>query len=345
MKFLDTLLEVKNLRVNLTLPKGEVKAVRDISFSINSGETLAIVGESGCGKSILCKSIIGILPQNGYIKEGTINFNGKDIGKLSKKEFRKIRGKEISMVFQDPMTVLNPTFSIGKQIMEAILVYEKISKKEAKKKAIELMELVGIDKAEARFNCYAHHFSGGMRQRIVIAIALANNPKLLIADEPTTALDVTVQSQILDLLKEIQKKNNLSIIFITHDLGVVASIADKVAVMYAGKIVEFGKVEEIFYEGQHPYTLALMESLPSLNNDSNEYLPTIEGMPPSLINPPEGDSFAVRNKNALVIDYLKEPPTFKITESHSVSSWLLHPMASKIRSIINMEREKKVNNV
>lgn len=340
---MSVLLNVKNLVVNLKVSNGEVKAIRNISFNVNKGETLAIVGESGCGKSILCKSIIGILPKNGYIEEGNILFNKEDISKFSQRQFEKIRGKKIAMVFQDPMTALNPTFSVGKQVMETILLHERIDKKSAKKRAIELMELVGIDNAKSRFKQYPQQFSGGMRQRIVIAIALACKPELLIADEPTTALDVTVQAQILDLLKKLQKTLGLSIIFITHDLGVVANMADRVAVIYAGKLVEIGKVEEIFFNYQHPYTEALINSLPNLNN-KNEYLPSIEGIPPSLINPPKGDAFAERNKRPLVIDYLEEPAMFKISETHSAATWLLHPKAYKTKMILNLEKGKKVKN-
>lgn len=339
---MSILLNVKNLVVNLKVPNGEVKAIRNISFTVNKGETLAIVGESGCGKSILCKSLIGILPKNGYIKEGSILFNKEDLSKFSQRKFEKIRGKKIAMVFQDPMTALNPIFSVGKQIMEAILLHERLDKKSAKKRAIELMEMVGIDNAKNRFNQYPQQFSGGMRQRIVIAIALACKPELLIADEPTTALDVTVQSQILELLKKLQKTLNLSIIFVTHDLGVVANIAHRVAVIYAGKLVEIGKAEEIFFDYEHPYTEALINSLPNLDN-KNEYLPSIEGIPPSLINPPKGDAFAERNKRALVIDYLEEPPMFDISESHSAATWLLHPKAYKTKMILNLEKDKKVN--
>lgn len=339
---MSILLNVKNLVVNLKVSNGEVKAIRNISFTVNKGETLAIVGESGCGKSILCKSLIGILPKNGYIKEGSILFNKEDLSKFSQREFEKIRGKKIAMVFQDPMTVLNPTFSVGKQIMETILLHERLDKKSAKKRTIELMEMVGIDNAKNRFNQYPQQFSGGMRQRIVIAIALACKPELLIADEPTTALDVTVQAQILELLKKLQKTLNLSIIFVTHDLGVVANIAHRVAVIYAGKLVEIGKVEEIFFDYEHPYTEALINSLPNLDN-KNEYLPSIEGIPPSLINPPKGDAFAERNKRALVIDYLEEPPMFDISESHSAATWLLHPKAYKTKMILNLEEDKKVN--
>lgn len=340
---MSNLLEVKNLIVNLKRKENEVKAVRQVSFSLNKGETLAIVGESGSGKSILCKSIIRILPKNGYIKSGEILFQGKDISKLSQKNMDLIRGKDISMVFQDPMTSLNPTFSVGKQIMESILIHEKISKRVAKEKAIKLMEQVGIDNAKIRFNQYPYHFSGGQRQRIVIAIALSCNPKILIADEPTTALDVTIQYEILELLKEIQKNTGVGIIFVTHDLAVVANIADKVAVMYAGEIIEFGKVDEIFYNGQHPYTLALMKAMPNLGINK-EYLDIIKGMPPDLANPPKGDAFAIRNENPLNIDFRKEPPVFNLSKTHRAKTWLLHEKATKIKAFLDRKRDKVLEN-
>lgn len=327
---MENLLKIENLIIDFKSEGGEVKAVRNVSLDLKKGEILAIVGESGCGKSVLCKSILNILPSNGEIKCGNIFFKEENIVSLSQKQMQKIRGKEISMIFQDPMTSLNPTLPIGKQIMEAILIHNKISKSKAKEKAIELIKLVGIDNPEIRFKQYPYHFSGGMRQRIVIAIALANNPSVLIADEPTTALDVTIQSQIIELIKELQKKIELSIIFITHDLGIVAEIADRVAVMYAGKIIEIGTTEEIFYNPQHPYTWGLMDALPSLDSE-DEYLNSIPGVPPNLLNPPKGDAFAVRNKNALKIDYFEEPPMFKVSETHSAATWLLHPNAPKIK--------------
>nr|WP_330403692.1 ABC transporter ATP-binding protein [Clostridioides difficile] len=255
---MEHLLEVNNLSVSFKVEEGEVQAVRNVSFNLKKGETLAIVGESGCGKSVLCKSLMRILPYNGYIKNGEVLLKSSDLVKKSEKEMEDIRGKNISMIFQDPMTSLNPTISIGKQIAEAVIIHQGISKSEAKKRAIELIELVGIDNPEKRFKQFPHHFSGGMRQRIVIAIALACNPDVLIADEPTTALDVTIQAQIIDLIKDLQHKIGLSIIFITHDLGVVATIADRIAVMYAGKIVEIGTVEDIFYDPRHPYTWGLL---------------------------------------------------------------------------------------
>ena len=326
---MSNILEVNNLVVKFKTDDGEVEAVRNVSFNLKKGETLAVVGESGCGKSVLCKSIIKILPQNGYIECGEVLLNGEDLVNVSQKNMNSIRGKDISMIFQDPMTALNPTISIGKQISETILIHNKISKQEAKKRAIELIKLVGIDNPEKRFKQYPHHFSGGMRQRIVIAIALASSPSVLIADEPTTALDVTIQAQIIDLIKDLQKKVGISIVFITHDLGVVAEIADRVAVMYAGKIVEIGTVEEIFYNSQHPYTWGLMSSLPTVELEE-EFLYNIPGEPPNLINPPKGDAFAIRNKNALKIDYFEEPPIFKVSDTHSASTWLLHKDAPKI---------------
>nr|SUY22101.1 oligopeptide ABC transporter, ATP-binding protein [Clostridioides difficile] len=264
-------MEVNNLSVSFKVEEGEVQAVRNVSFNLKKGETLAIVGESGCGKSVLCKSLMRILPYNGYIKNGEVLLKSSDLVKKSEKEMEDIRGKNISMIFQDPMTSLNPTISIGKQIAEAVIIHQGISKSEAKKRAIELIELVGIDNPEKRFKQFPHHFSGGMRQRIVIAIALACNPDVLIADEPTTALDVTIQAQIIDLIKDLQHKIGLSIIFITHDLGVVATIADRIAVMYAGKIVEIGTVEDIFYDPRHPYTWGLLGSLPTLDSQ-DDYL-------------------------------------------------------------------------
>lgn len=333
------LLEVKNLEVNFETNYGEIKAVRNVSFNLEKGEILAIVGESGCGKTMLCRSIIRLLPKNGYISNGEVLLANKDLSKIKEDEMSKIRGKDISMIFQDPMTSLNPTMSVGKQIAEVVIIHNKINKSKAKQRAIELMELVGIEDAENRYNQYPYHFSGGMRQRIVIAISLACNPQILIADEPTTALDVRVQRQILDLLKSIQRKSGISIIFITHDFGVVAKIADRVAVMYAGKIIEIGRKEEIFLNAAHPYTIGLLESLRAINKN-NEYLPTIEGIPPNLLNPPQGDAFAIRNKNPLVIDFLEEPPMFKISESHYAATWLLHPKASKAREQIRINEEQ-----
>lgn len=336
-------MEVNNLSVSFKVEEGEVQAVRNVSFNLKKGETLAIVGESGCGKSVLCKSLMRILPYNGYIKNGEVLLKSSDLVKKSEKEMEDIRGKNISMIFQDPMTSLNPTISIGKQIAEAVIIHQGISKSEAKKRAIELIELVGIDNPEKRFKQFPHHFSGGMRQRIVIAIALACNPDVLIADEPTTALDVTIQAQIIDLIKDLQHKIGLSIIFITHDLEVVATIADRIAVMYAGKIVEIGTVEDIFYDPRHPYTWGLLGSLPTLDSQ-DDYLYNIPGMPPNLLNPPKGDAFAIRNKNALKIDYEKEPPMFKINDTHSAATWLLHPDAPEVDVPVRVNCGRVISN-
>lgn len=310
---------------------GKVQAVRDVSFSLRPGEVLAIVGESGCGKSMLCKAIMKLLPKSAKIEAGKIFANGADITDYSEKDMRKLRGKLFSFVFQDPMTALNPTIPIGKQIAEAIRIHEpKLPQEEVYRRVLHLMELVGIQSPEERYKLYPYNFSGGMRQRSVMAIALAANPRILLADEPTTALDVTIQAQILDLLKEIQEKLGTATILVSHDLGVVARAADRVAIMYAGKIVEIGTAEEVYYDPRHPYTWGLMQSLPALNKGAAE-LKTIPGMPPTLINPPQGDAFACRNPYALEIDYHQQPPMFQITDTHYAATWLLDPRAPKIK--------------
>ncbi len=327
---MEKILEVRNLSVSFDSPKGEVQAVRDVSFSLKKGEVLAIVGESGCGKSVLCKSIMKLLPKSARIKEGSILVNGTDIIGYRERDMQKIRGKVFSMIFQDPMTSLNPTMKIGQQIAEAILIHDKKkTKDQVYKKVIELMELVGIERAEERYHAYPYNFSGGMRQRSVMAIALASDPDLLFADEPTTALDVTIQAQILDLLREIQQKLGTATILVSHDLGVVARAADRVAVMYAGKIVEIGTAEEIYYDPRHPYTWGLMQSLPYFSKGKDQ-LYTIPGMPPSLVNPPKGDAYACRNEYALGIDYEEMPPMFQITHTHYAATWLLDKRAPKI---------------
>ena len=338
---MEKLLEVKNLCVNFGTYGGEVKAVRGVTFDLHKGETLAIVGESGSGKSVACKTIMRILSSNGYIKDGQILFDGKDLTKISEKDMEKVRGKDIAMIFQDPMTSLNPTMTIGKQIMEPIIKHQGFSKEDARKRAIELIELVGISDAEKRFKQYPHQFSGGMRQRIVIAISLACNPKVLIADEPTTALDVTIQAQILELIKDLQEKTGVAVIFITHDLGVVANMADRVAVMYAGKIIEYGTSDDIFYDPKHPYTWGLLGSMPTLDIGDND-LYNILGTPPDLMDPPKGDAFALRSAYAMKIDHLAEPPMFKVSDTHYAATWLLHPLAPKIERPVNVGR-KKVN--
>ena len=327
---MEDLLRVEHLSVGIQSHMGKVQAVRDVSFSLRPGEVLAIVGESGCGKSMLCKAIMKLLPKSAKIEAGKIFAGGADITDYSEKEMRKLRGKLFSFVFQDPMTALNPTIPIGKQIAEAIRIHEpKLPQEEVYRRVLHLMELVGIQSPEERYKLYPYNFSGGMRQRSVMAIALAANPRILLADEPTTALDVTIQAQILDLLKESQGKLGTATILVSHDLGVVARAADRVAIMYAGKIVEIGTAEEVYYDPRHPYTWGLMQSLPALNKGAAE-LKTIPGMPPTLINPPKGDAFACRNPYALEIDYHQQPPMFQITDTHYAATWLLDPRAPKI---------------
>ena len=412
------ILDVENLVISFRTNNGKVQAVRDISFSMDKGETLAIVGESGSGKSVTAKAMLGILAPNSIVEGGRIMYDDKDLLKLSEEEFNKLRGNKITMIFQDPMSSLDPIMKIGKQMTEATLLNVKTNKKYAKKaykrrmhqfknalkekklnyanaksimdafeslimagkgsvdlealeikafmelydrvyegeqkacsfvkylneqvklmnksvtkkqayeQAIKIMEDVGIKDPEKRFNQYPFEFSGGMRQRIVIAIAIAANPDILICDEPTTALDVTIQAQILELIEELKKKRKLTVIFITHDLGVVANVADKVAVMYAGKIVEYGTVDDIFYEPKHPYTWALLSSMPDL--DTKETLNSIPGTPPNMIYPPKGDAFAARNKYAMEIDFEEQPPFFEVSPTHKAATWLLHPNAPKV---------------
>ena len=331
---MEQLLEVKNLSVSIDSPAGEVQAVRNVSFSLKKGEVLVIVGESGCGKSMLCKSIMKLLPPSARIKNGSISVCGQDITCSREKEMQNLRGKVFSMIFQDPLTALNPTIKIGKQIAEAVLVHHKTyTRDEVYQKVLELMELVGISHPKERYHQYPWQFSGGMRQRCVMAIALAADPDILFADEPTTALDVTIQAQILDLLREIQRKLGTATILVSHDLGVVARVADRVAVMYAGKIVEIGTAEEVYYDPRHPYTWGLMKSLPAFAK-GKESLYTIPGMPPTLINPPKGDAYACRNEYALNIDYEEMPPMFQITDTHYAATWLLDPRAPQIETPI-----------
>ena len=323
-------LEVENLSVSFCTPRGELQAVRDVSLSLHPGEVLAIVGESGCGKSVLCKAIMKLLPENARMRSGSIWANGADITNYSQRDMERLRGGLFSMVFQNPMTSLNPTICVGEQIAEAVRVHAPRAGRDAiRRRVFELMELVGISEPEQRYRLYPYHFSGGMRQRAVMAIALASSPKILFADEPTTSLDVTIQAQILDLLRDIQQKLGTATILVSHDLGVVARVADRVAVMYAGKIVEIGTAEEIFYDPRHPYTWGLLRSLPSLARPG-EPLYTIPGMPPTLIDPPKGDAFACRNEYALAIDYEQMPPMFPISDTHSAATWLLDERAPKI---------------
>ncbi|ESU32658.1 peptide ABC transporter ATP-binding protein [Bacillus sp. 17376] len=327
---MENILEVKDLNISFHTFAGEIKAIRGVNFELKKGETLAIVGESGSGKSVTTKAIMRLLPPgNSEIKQGEILFEGRDLAKLTDKQMQKIRGQDISMIFQDPMTSLNPTMTVGKQIMEPLIKHQNMSKSAARERVLQLLKLVGIPQPELRIKQYPHQFSGGMRQRVVIAIALACNPKILIADEPTTALDVTIQAQILELMKDLQKKIDTSIIFITHDLGVVANVADRVAVMYGGKIVEIGTVDEVFYNPQHPYTWGLISSMPSLDAKEEE-LYAIPGTPPNLLHPPKGDAFAPRNEYAMQIDLEEQPPMFKVSETHYAATWLLHPDAPKV---------------
>ena len=354
----EKILEVRDLSISFKTTAGNVNAIRGVNLDLYRGETVAIVGESGSGKSVTAKAAMRILAKNGQVNSGSIKFtytreDGEkvscDILKMQKKDIRAhINGKRIAMVFQDPMTSLNPLMTIGKQIMEGMIWHYKTPKEEAYKKAVKLLELVGITSAEKRMKNYPHQLSGGMRQRVVIAIALACNPELLICDEPTTALDVTIQAKILELIRNIQKKTGISVIYITHDLGVVAKVADYVNVMYAGKIVEKGSIDEIFYDPKHPYTWGLLSAMPDLNT-ADSRLFTIPGSPPNLQKPVQGDAFAPRNKYALKIDSRVEPPMFKISDSHFAATWLLHPLAPKVempeelkKRIIRMKEEAAV---
>jgi len=336
------LLEVKNLRVSYHTYAGEVQSVRGVDFHVNAGETLAIVGESGCGKTVTAKSLMRLIqtPPGEIKSDSEIIFDGKDIVKLDEKEMRTLRGSEISMIFQDPMTSLNPTMTIGKQIAESLMIHRGMSKKEAIEEATKMLKLVNIPNADKRVHQYPHQFSGGMRQRAMIAIALACNPKVLIADEPTTALDVTIQAQIMDLIKDLQNKLGTAVILITHDLGVVADVADRIQVMYAGKIIERGLVDEIFYNGQHPYTWALLQSVPRLDTKHKDSLYSIKGTPPDLLKPPVGCPFASRCEYAMPICKEAMPEVSKLSETHEVSCWLKHPLAPKVESGLVGRREE-----
>lgn len=334
----ERVLSIRDLAISFQTSNGKVTAIRGVRLDLFKGETLAIVGESGSGKSVTVKAIMGILSGNGVIEEGSITLYEKkgeetiatDLVKMDEKTMRStICGKHIAMVFQDPMTSLNPTMNIGKQIMEGMIEHDHLPKKEAFIKAVELLNLVGINEPEKRMKQYPHQLSGGMRQRVVIAIALACDPKILICDEPTTALDVTIQAKILELIKDIQRKKEIAVIYITHDLGVVAKVADYVAVMYAGKIIEKGSVDEIFYDPRHPYTWGLLASMPDIFTQGERLL-TIPGSPPNLLQRVAGDAFAPRNEYALNIDFVQEPPMFDLQGQHRVASWLCDPRAPKI---------------
>ncbi len=321
---MDKLLEIKNLRTVFKTYAGQVSAINDISISIGYGEAVGIVGESGSGKSVTMLSVMRLLSENGKVTSGEIVFNGRNMAEMSEKEMQVIRGNEIGMIFQDPMTSMNPVFTVGNQLVEAILKHnKKMPRKQAVEKAIDMLKLVGMPSPEKRFHQYPHEFSGGMRQRAMIAMALSCEPKLLIADEPTTALDVTIQAQIIELMKELKDKINMSIILITHDLGLVADVCERVVVMYGGTIVEQGPVEDIFYNPKHPYTLGLLSSIPRLNM-GKERLNPVEGHPPDMINPPVGCPFAARCSKAMEICNLHKPQYEKISENHGAACWLLY---------------------
>ena len=355
----EKILDIKNLDITFKTIAGPIHAIRGINVDLMKGETVAIVGESGSGKSVTMKAAMGILAQNAVVNSGTIEFtftgdNGEketvDILKQSKSWIRKnINGRRISMVFQDPMTSLDPTMNIGKQIMEGMIWHYKTPKQEAYAKAVQLLKEVGIEDAEKRMKNYPHQLSGGMRQRVVIAIALACDPDLLICDEPTTALDVTIQAKILELIKKVQKERGISVIYITHDLGVVAKVADYVAVMYAGRIVEKGSINEVFYDPRHPYTWGLLSSMPDVDTDSDRLF-AIPGSPPNLMEEVVGDAFAPRNPFALKIDYREEPPMYDVGGQHRVASWLCDPHAPKVEMpkdlkvrIEKMKKEAMIN--
>ncbi len=337
----EKILSIKDMVIKFNLRGKTLTAIRGASLELNKGESLAIVGESGSGKSVFTKVCMGLLDANGWVDSGEILYKGQDLTKFkSEKDWLKIRGKEIAMVFQDPMTSLSPLKSIGKQIQETIMLHQKyLNKKQAKELTYELLRNVGIPDPETRYKQYPHEFSGGMRQRIVIAIAVACKPEILICDEPTTALDVTIQAQIIALLEKLQKTYNLTIIYITHDLGVVAHVADRVAVMYAGEIIEIGTAEEIFYDPRHPYTCELLSSLPQLGV-KGEKLNAIKGTPPNLFKEIVGDAFAPRNPKALKVDFLHSPPMFQVSPTHQVKSWLLDPRAPVVELSDTVKRLK-----
>ncbi len=323
------LLEVKDLRVSFFTPVGEVKAVGGITYDLNYGEVMGIVGESGSGKSVEAYSIMGLLQSPGRVVGGSITFDGEDVLAKNPKEMQDFRGNSVSMIFQNPMTCLNPVYTVGNQLIEAVRCHKKVTKAEAKAKAIQMLELVGINNPERRMGQFPHEFSGGMRQRVMIAMGLICDPKMLIADEPTTALDVTIQAQIIELMKDIQKKTGMAIVFITHNLGVVAEICDRVSVMYAGKIVEQGDVEDIFYRPRHPYTLGLLRSMPRVDAEEYERLIPIEGTPVDMLNPPSGCPFGPRCEHCMNICLRMEPPRIDLGKGHTAACWLLIDEAKK----------------
>lgn len=327
----ERILEVEHLEFSFRTYGGVVKSVRDVSFHVNKGEILGIVGESGCGKSVTAQSILRLNPEPpGFFENGSIRYKGEEIRSKTEREMRKIRGLEIGFIFLDPMTSLNPTMKIGKQLEEVFVGRPGISKKEVKEKAVNILKMVGINEPEKRYHQYPHELSGGMKQRVMIAIALIGSPSIIIADEPTTALDVTIEAQILDLLKDLQKTLGTSIILITHDLGVIAKLCDRVLVMYGGKIVERGTAEEIFYETSHPYTMGLMKSIATLDTDKNQALVPIDGTPPDLFAPPHGCPFAARCQYCMEICREEMPEEHVLTQEHKCSCWLMHEDAPKV---------------
>lgn len=333
------LLEVNNLEINFKTYGGEVKAVRDVSFHVDKGEVVAIVGESGSGKSVTVQSIMALIPTPpGIIKGGSIQFQGKELLNQPKKDLRKIKGSKISMIFQDPMTSLNPTMRVGKQIEEGLIIHQRLSKSDAKRRAVEMIRLVGIPNPEDRYNQYPHEFSGGMRQRAMIASALACNPELLIADEPTTALDVTIQAQVLELMKKIQEEMNTSMILITHDLGVVAETAQRVIVMYGGMMVESGTVFDLFENPKHPYTWGLLNSIPNIDDEKKKQLEPIDGAPPDLFAPPKGCPFAPRCKYAMEVCLGEMPGDYEIADGHVAKCWLNDPRATEVEEPVALGR-------
>ncbi|WP_194190600.1 ABC transporter ATP-binding protein [Clostridium chrysemydis] len=334
---MSKLLEVKNLRTSFKTHLGEVQAVRGVSFHVDKGEAIGVVGESGCGKSVTMMSIMRLLADNSVIESDGIIFDGEDISNYSEKEMEKIRGDKMGMIFQDPMTSLNPLYKIGDQLTEHLIKHKKISKKEAWQKGIEMLDLVGIPSPEKRMKQYPHEFSGGMRQRAMIAISLICEPNLIIADEPTTALDVTIQAQILDLMKGLKERLNTSIILITHDLGVVADLCSRINVMYGGIVVETGSDEDIFYRGRHPYTWGLLNSVPNPMSEMKEKLVPIEGQPPDLLKPPNGCPFADRCEYNMKVCLENQPPLFEVGEGHKCACWLCHSDAPKVESPIGRE--------
>lgn len=339
---MDTLLQVQDLTVSYHTYAGEVQAVRGISFDVRQGETVAIVGESGCGKSVTTRAIMGLIqaPQGEVKPQSKVIYKGRDITEMSRRELRNYRGKESSIIFQDALSSLNPTMKVGKQIIEGLREHTRIGKKEARQKALELLKKVGIPNPERRIDQYPHEFSGGMRQRVMIAIALAANPNLLIADEPTTALDVTIQAQILQLIKKLQQETAASIILITHDLGVVANIADRIVVMYAGKIVEAGTAEDIFYAAKHPYTVALLNAVPKITDEEEiQELEAIQGTPPDLIAPPEGCSFAARCKHCMKLCLTHDPEQISFGGQHQAACWLHHP---EVKALMDKRQQEGV---